>query len=233
MSSQPNKILSHNILLWFETNNITTLELMTLATAGDPRCIRGSPILYLVWTIILGLWLELLLWTWRDEGPAWQASLHFLLHDIINMYVYIYIYISAHRGYILRTGEILYVFTTSSMDMWQLAILILWIAWGGDFLWGLVVFGLHNFSHTDTASFRPRSQLVPVSIQILSHETLSGNNLCPLYGAIHRPLVVYVSAWKPASRNVKQLATCNKHWFETWTDQDFSSETKAGKPDSS
>lgn len=114
-----------------------------------------------------------------------------------NKYVcmYIYIYGSAHRGYILRTGEILYVFTTSSMDMWQLAILILWIAWGGDFLWGLVVFGLHNFSHTDTASFRPRSQLVPVSIQILSHETLSGNNLCPLYGAIHRPLIVYVSAY--------------------------------------
>jgi hypothetical protein len=93
VSSQPNKIPSHNILLWFETNNITTLELMTLATAGDPRCIRGSPILYLVWKIILGLWLELLLWTWRDEGPAWQASLHFLLHDIINMYVCIYIYI--------------------------------------------------------------------------------------------------------------------------------------------
>jgi hypothetical protein len=126
---------------------------------------------------------------------------------MINMYVSIYICGSAHGGYILRTGEILYVFTTSSMDMWQLAILILWIAWGGDFLWGLVVFGLHNFSHTDTASFRPRSQLVPDPIQILSHETLSGNNLCPLYGAIHRPLLVYVSAWKPASRNVKQLAT--------------------------
>jgi hypothetical protein len=48
---------------------------------------------------------------------------------------------------------------------------------------------------------------VPVPMQILSHETLSGNNLCPLYGAIHKPVVVYVSAWKPASRNVKQLAT--------------------------
>jgi hypothetical protein len=108
--------------------------------------------------------------------------------------------------HILRTGVILYVLATSSIDMWQLAILILctacWAGGGGDaFLRGGLVFRwLHTFSRTATASLRPRSQPAPVSIHILSHENLRRriNSLWPSYVAIRLQAWLYQPCSKQA-----------------------------------
>lgn len=103
----------------------------------------------------------------------------------------------------LRTGVILYVFDTSSMDMCMLAILILWWVTWGDVLWS----GLHSTISILMASLTCTNHPAPAST---NPESLKDIKLCHTFDAIvellsmsltHR--IVAPSEWKHTAGGFK------------------------------